>query len=266
MRLFAQDSLAFAAADSNQSVVQTYLASPGSEDEKIMELISLAKMDQSKGHNLEAIHKIRIALILEQQSGKPSKATYQLNLFAAEIVRTFDPEYALEFYKKATAISDQLAEIPDKDRFVLYTNRAGMHNAVNGKADAILWFRRAIVMAEKDNPISMVSAFNNVGVFYKDENQSDSARFYFQKALVQLSDPENNISLWCAIRDNLAQLDMRDHHFEKAYPIFLYNDSVYEKSKLSGFKYLANKVRLLEAMQGLNLPGIQDTIARLKPY
>lgn len=261
-----QDSFTQVPNDSGKFLLRKFLTSPGHEDEKIMELIGLAKEDKQEGRNLESIHKIQVALILEQQLAKPSRATFELNKYAGEIVRNFDPEYALEFYQKATFIADALPEILDKEKFSVFTNLAGIHNVLHQQQAALEWYKRAIVMASHDNPTSLASAYNNLGIFYEDQQQQDSARYFFQKALALLPQPEKNINLISAIKDNLAQLDMTEHHYPDAYRTFLRNDSLYQQKQASSYKYLSNKLRLMEAMLHLNLPGISDSIAGLLPY
>jgi hypothetical protein len=264
--LRGQDSLTSVPEDSGKLLLRKFLSPPGHEDEYIMELIDLAKKDNQEGHTLDRFYKIQVALILEQQLAKPSKAAFELNKYAGEIIRNFDLTYALEFYQKATVIADALPEIPDKDKFTVYTNRAGIHNLLHQENEALEWFRKAIVMASHDNLTSLASACNNLGTFYQDQQQPDSARYYFQKALTLLAQPEKNVNLISAIKDNIAQLDMAEHHYQEAYRTFLHNDSLYQTKQASSYKYLSNKLRLMESMLYLNMSGIADSIEILVPY
>ncbi len=246
----------------NAELLHTYLNASGSVDKRIFELIELAKNDYTGKNSLNALHKIQIALILEKQLPYPDSASFYLNVFASDVIRTINMRYALEFVKKATEVIKNVNCLPPTDIFNIYTNRAGIHSQLLENDTAVYYFRKAMDAARQDSRNAFSSSHNNLGVFYQKLEKYDSARVYFEKAKTILGDYNQQINLYCAIMDNLAQLDMVNGEYRNPLKTFIFNDSVYQVKKQSR-RYFNNRLRLLDAMQHLGLPGIEHMIDSL---
>ncbi|HUR29870.1 MAG TPA: hypothetical protein VMZ69_00490 [Saprospiraceae bacterium] len=229
----------------------------------ICDLLVEAKANKQVGLNLEAIRQIQLALFLEKQLEKPTIETFELNSYAGGFISSIDLRYALEFYRKATKIISQIPELEAAGIFSMYTSRAGVHGLLIQKDSAVYYYRKAIEIAVNDSPTAVISSINNLGVFYHGIAMYDSAKVYFEKALQMMGSENNNVGLHCAILDNLAQLDLHSEKYWPALKTFQFNDSVYLSRNLHN-KYVINKVRLMETMLKLDLPGIQEEILSLQ--
>lgn len=248
-----------------EALLNKYLTSKADIDSKIEELILLAQKDDGERLTVDALHKIQIALILEKQLKEPDYVSFQLNDYAGSMIHGLNERYALDFYRKATSIIPKVSEIPPDKKFNLYTNRAGIHTRLMEYDSAVFYYRRAILEARNDSPSAEASSMNNMGVFYENTGNIDSAGFYFQKALQMLGGSEKQIVLYCAIKDNLAQLNILQGNYRSAIATFLFNDSVFY-SRNQANRYLINKVRLLNAMAHEKMPGIDGILINLPGF
>ncbi len=267
--IWAQETFGVSGYDTartdQQALLNKYLSSKADVDSKIVELISLSETDEGEHLTVDALHKVQIALILEKQLKEPDLVSFQLNDYAGSMIHGINERYALDFYKKATSIISKVNEIPPNKRFNLYTNRAGIHAHLMELDSAIFYYRRAMLEAKKDSPSAEASSINNIGVFYQNTGRPDSAGINFQKALKKLGAKETQIVLYCAIKDNLAQLNILKGDYQSAIATFQFNDSVYS-SRNQANRYLINKVRLLNAMAHENMPGIDSILVSLPNY
>ena len=214
---------------------------------------------------LEAIKQIQFGLMLQDQMSKPSLEAFELNVYAGNLISPMDARYGLEFFKRATAMVPELGEEAIPGIFSMYTTRAGRHYELHEYDTAIVYYRKAINVASLDSRISQVSANNNLGVFYNDIAEYDSARYYLYKALDMLGDRNNHIVMYCAIQDNLAQLSIHEGKYEPALNTFRYNDSLYFERK-NWEKFLTNKIRLMELMDRMDLPGLDGQINQVESF
>jgi len=249
----------------NRDLFQKYLSATQNIDESILELIELSQKDHGNKNTVEALRKIQIALILENQLPYPDSVTFYLNGFAGDLIRTINPRYSLGFYKKATAIISLVKFLPHADIFNMYTNRAGVHRLLMERDSATWYFRKAMNEAILVSQPATSSSYNNLGVYYQGIEKFDSARVYFEKAKSTLADPKDQINLYCAIMDNLAQLDMHDGEYKNPLKTFLYNDSVYH-TRQQAWRYFSNKIRLLGAMEHLGMPGMDKIMDSLTAF
>ena len=253
----------FSVAEDN--LLQTYLQSSLSIPDRICELQVQARQDRDHGDVLKAIQKIQVALILEKELPVPEQESFSLNVFAGQTMAENDLRFALEFYKKACEIVRYLEPPVMADLFNLYTNRAGIHQKLDEPDTALYYFHKAIAVAKLTGQMAFTSSCNNLGVFFLHEEKYDSASHYLELALDILADRENGIMMYCAIRDNQAQLAIHNHDFKTALKTFEYNDSVYSLRDVPT-KYVNNKIRRMQAMQELRLPGIENMITELEIY
>jgi hypothetical protein len=119
----------------------------------------------------------------------------------------------------------------------------------------------AIHEAVDDSQEAQASAHNNLGVFYFEQSQFDSAHHYFQKAHFLLGSSRKEMGLYCAILDNIAQIEMQKDNWSSALRTFLHNDSVYVVRRLH-HKYLGNKLRQMMVMSKLQLPNVPVEIEK----
>lgn len=177
------------------------------------------------------------------------------------MIASMDYRYALNFYRRATWIADHVKGLDPSGVFTLYANRAGVHALVLEPDSALYFLRKAIIVSKEDSHDAEVSAYNNLGVFYLGKMQYDSAAMYFNRALDLMGNRKEKMGLYCAIRDNLAQLDVIHHRFQPALATFIFNDSVYTARKLHN-KYLANKLRQVNVMMLADLPGVDEELQK----
>ena len=262
---FSQDTF-YQDFHSDTSLYQRFLANPGNEDAKLKELKTLADKDNSEGRILDAIQKIQLGLVVEEQQAVPTRATFDFNVFAGDMIRTVDKRYSLEFYKKATNLIPLLPSLDPSAKFFLYSNRAGIHMTLKEFTEARDWYKKSLQAAIEDNPISIASAYNNLGVYFIEQQQYDSAEFFLVKCLDLLENKNMVLPLYCAANDNLAQIAIAHRQYDKALQTFQFNDSVYFRTKESFHKYVPNKLRMLTMMDRLNLPGIADSIGRVQSF
>ncbi|HEX5111923.1 MAG TPA: hypothetical protein VFV79_03695 [Saprospiraceae bacterium] len=253
----------FATSDSN--LLQTYLNSTLSIPELICELQIQARQDRDHGDVLKAIQKIQVALMLEKELQVPEQESFSLNVFAGQTMAENDLHFALEFYKKACEIVPYLEMPILADLFNLYTNRAGIHQKLAEPDTALYYFHKAIAVAKMTGQMAFVSSYNNLGVFLLNEEKYDSAKYYFELALQILADRNQSIMMFCAIQDNLAELAILENDYAAALKTYQFNDSVYIARNIPT-KYAANQVRMMQAMEKLNRPGIEPMIYALDAY
>jgi len=252
-------------SSSEENLLQTYLTRSGSLQHRIHELYKLAKSDKDQGDVLKALQKVQVAMILDDELREPSIESFDLYFFAAQLMAYSDLRYSLEFFRKACDLIPLLKEPNKSDVFSLLTNRAGVHGMVHEPDSALYYFHQAIKAARDDSPSAQVSSYNNLGVFFLNAGKLDSAKYYFTRARQMLSEQKEDIMLLCAIKDNLAQLAIHDHDYLSALTTFQYNDSIY-LSRQKPIKYIANKIRLMQAMQQLHSAGITALIPALEDY
>jgi len=120
-------------------------------------------------------------------------------------------------------------------------------------------------MAKLSGQMAFTSSYNNLGVFFLNEEKYDSAQFYLELAQTTLGNRKNSIMMYCAIQDNLAQLSIREGDYATALETYEYNDSVYSERDVPT-KYVANKTRMMQARHVLHLPGIENMIAETDTY
>ena len=246
-----------------EDLLDKYLTSGGTPEDKISNIILDAKMDADSGKVLEALKKIQIALLLEKQVPHPGREAFELNAFAAAITSRIDPRYGLVFYRKATRMIPYIQSMDPPAVFILYTDRAGVHAGLMENDSALFYYRLAMKASVHDSRTALISSYNNLGVFYHKMFQYDSAKYYFDLALKNTTPAE--AGLYCAILDNLAQLDVLDKNYEPALQTFRYNDSVYLSRGVHN-KYLINKVRLLEVMHTLHRDDLEGEINNLRSF
>lgn len=249
----------FCQASVKEDIINYYPALPDSLSRKIKELHLQAAEQSSKGDVAGAIRSIQLGLLLAERLPLPTAEGFDLCLFAGNIIGIIDTRYGLEFYKKACGMVPHLDAKSNPGIFSLYATRAGSHFELNEIDTAQIYHRKAISVADRDTPIAKASARNNLGVFYFETQQYDSAYFYFQKALELLGDRRNHMGLYCSIQDNIAQLEILQGDHRNALVTFKYNDKMYDSLE-NHQKYLTNKIKLLETMEHLKLPGIDEQI------
>jgi tetratricopeptide (TPR) repeat protein len=211
------------------ALLQEYLSSNDPIDTKITKLIDLAETDKAAGNSLEAIEKLQVALVIQEYE-KPSPATsFNLYLNAGDLCTQIDPGFANMFYGQAIKIGNVINDLKQADMMRLYSNQAGVFMDLNKPDSALLAYRHALRFAKQNGSHSHVSALNNLGVYYKNILQPDSARHFLAEALRKMGDTSMHLMLFCAIRDNIAQLDYAEGAYQNAYRTFLYNDSVYSQ-------------------------------------
>ncbi len=232
--------------------------------EKIYQLHLLASRQRDQGDMMESIRSIQKGLVL-QEGVKPTIQGFGLCVYAGNVIAPLSERYGLEFYKRATTMVPYLDKEAIPGIFSLYTTMAGAYYKLQQPDTALLYHRKAIAVADQDMYVSKASARNNLGVFYSNIKQDDSARYYFIQALDLLGDRKNHIGLYCAIQDNIAQLSIRQGKYQTAYQTFSYNDSVYTVMQ-NHQKYVSNKIRLLETMKQLKLTGLKQQMDNLMPY
>ncbi len=249
----------------NDDLISKYLLEDGDVHEKIEELIALARNDEGQGRKLDALRKIQAALILQKRIQKPDSIVFELNLAAGDMISLLDGRYALGFYQAATELLERVPSIDNNRRFFFYTNRAGVHVRLTENDSSIYYYKKALDVAKTIGRVSESSALNNIGFFYNHAYQYDSAEAYFHRAIHILGNPQNDIILYCAIRDNLAELFENEKDFTSALAIYQYNDSVFYSRKLHN-RYASNRIKILATMHMLNMPGIHPQIASLEKY
>ena len=230
-----------------------------SDPDRLYRMFTLLTRDFIDNQNQEDVflqlQKMQEGMLLERLLPHPSQATFDFNLAVGSMLAGMDYRYALNFYRRATSISEQVDGLNPSGLFTLYSNRAGLHSLMMEYDSSVYFHRKAILIARLDSPDAEASASNNLGVFYLNRQQYDSAGVYFAKALELMGNRRQVMGLYCAIRDNLAQLDVLHGRLAEALSTYLYNDSVYTQRKLNS-KYLGNKIRQIEAMQKLGMVGI----------
>ncbi len=251
--------------DSSGILFNKYLSSPDRAEEKISELIELYRKDEIENDLTSAFEKIQVALVLEKHLDHPTVIAFTLNEYIADLLNGSNASYALEFYRRATSILNSLPELTGFRKFRFYSVLAGVHLEMGEPDSAYFYYQKAIPESKLDSYTAEASALNNLGVFFYKEGQNDSAWIYFQNALVKMGKKENEIGLYCSIRDNIAQLDEFDGHYSEAIKTFLFNDSVYLTRQLH-YQYIANKVRLLKAWEKINEPTVPYQIQKLNEY
>jgi hypothetical protein len=247
----------------HQRLLDEYLHTPGDPEMKVAQLLKEARDENPAERSLETIYKLQVALILAEEL-EPSPLTFELNFFMGSVFAHLNKEYALAFIDKSVAIAQHAVIAPGR-KFDLFTNKAGMHVSLMEYDSARLYFQRAIDEAVLENATAHASAMNNLGVFFFDTHWYDSARICFEEALRLPEDATRDMVLYCAIRDNLAQLDIKANDFLSALKTFEYNDSVYYAHRVSN-KYVFNKVRLFEAREKSGDTGIGLDFMPLADY
>ena len=263
--LYSQESLhvySTLSENSTDSLYEKYFKQKGDPEAKILELIKLARGVTDK---IDALQKIQMALILENQLVKPNTYAFELNLFAGDLIAPIHKGHALEYFKNAAGLADEAGGIEPHRIFHVYTNLAGVYQFRMEYDSAKFYYYKAIRTAPLDGFIAEASSYNNLGIFYSETNQLDSARIYFQKALLKLDRKENDFGLYSAIIDNMAQLDFNDDQYESALNAFRFNDSIY-LARNESWNYIINKVRLLKTLEKLNAPGIHVHIQEFQNY
>ena len=266
---FSQEKVQFdnllSRQDSLKILYSKYVASKGDPETKIKELLVLMDADVKQGDIPGALRKIQIALVLEDQVTLPSVITFELNVYIGKLISGINKGYALEYYEKATEIAKVAKDIPPSRLFHMFTNRAGCHQFLMENDSARFYYYKAIRAAMLDNIVSVSSTYNNLGYFYNAIQQYDSAGFYFYKALTLLGDKDNHLSLYTAIIDNIAQLDIRDGNYHKAIRTFQFNDSAYLALGYTQ-QYIINKVRLMQSMVEVEMSGVHQQINQTRHY
>lgn len=264
MPSYAQDTGAYGRPLENDSfafLYNKYLNTKGDPEEKIGELISLAQNDPDE---FSGLRKVQIALLLANQV-KPSNLTFELNVYTGIHISRISKGYALEFFENATDIANRIEGISAWQKFNMYTNRAGVHHYLMEGDSAKYFYYQAINQARMHDHISESSSYNNLGIFYSETGENDSARIYYQKALVTLNKMEDDYNLYSAILDNVAQLNVQEENYHEALKAFWFNDSIY-LARAQPWHYVNNKIRLLSTLQKVNDPGIHSQIQQLQSF
>jgi DNA-binding CsgD family transcriptional regulator len=247
-----------------EELFRNYLYGKGSIDQKLKELVDQAREVEAKGDIAGAMLRFHIGFLLEKNA-RPSIATFDLNFAAGLMIRNINYQYALEFFEKATRIQRQLKDLDHARIFQLYTNRAGSHLELNEPDSAKYYYLAAVEQAKFDNHVTEASSLNNLGIFFSKINEIDSARAYFARALHRLGNRDLHITLYSSITDNVAHLDLRDDQYQKAIPVFLFNDSIYY-SEGGHEQYVVNKVKLLKALDHVDDEAVTQHIDQIRNY
>lgn len=256
--------------DKEQFILQDTLHESGLYDfvqstdhlkEQINELRRLFLLDHERGDMIQALRKIQWGLILENKLKHPTIEAFEFNVRAGDIVVSMDQRYGLEFYRKATGLLRALPGITASQSFGLYTTRAGIHAHLAEHDSALYYYRKAIHNTKLDLVEGKASGVNNLGVYFFENEMFDSASVYFQQAYTILDGRKEAIGLYCAILDNLAQMDIQEGHLHHALKTFEYNDSVYTARALH-HKYIGNKSRQIEVMTRLGQSQIAEEVSK----
>lgn len=246
----------------NNELFKKYLGDKSDPEVKITEILTLAQEDSRKGLKSEALQKLQIALVLEKQISQPSPILFDLNLWAGEFVATIYKGYALKYFEKATAVSEKVKDISSFTMAHMFTNRAGIHQYLMQLDSADHYYRKALEFA---SPYGEASALNNLGYFFSHTGAPDTARYYFEKALLKHGKRESDIGLYCSIIENIAHLDVVNGNYDQALQTYRFNDSVYYAISLTE-SYVYNKVRLLKVLQLHEPAAVHETIIELQNY
>ena len=234
-----------------------YLRTPDSADEKIDELVTLAKKD---GLNTagNAMLKLQAALMLEQYVARPGKATFGLNVSLGQIFSGLNPSTAIFFYRKALAISNASPKIIPDERYFLLGALGGQFANLKNSDSTLAYYHLAEEEGAKTPKINVARASiaNNIGFYFGRIGRHDSAMAYFNNALALLGNIQNDPILYCSVRDNVAEEKELAGNEAEAVGTYRFNDSVYLAMQRPN-RYVINKVRLLAALKKIHATAVE---------
>lgn len=147
----------------------------------------------------------------------------------------------------------------DLNRLHVYGLLASSYTKTGKPDSAYYVYRLAIDDAEIfGNDIFTASALNNLGIFFFEQNQRDSATYYYDNALQLLdkfANPTNrSVKLAASIRDNKARVLEHKRDFTSAQDLFRKNFEVYSDRR-DMFRFVKSGISLANAELELGNTG-----------
>jgi|GEM_PF-2173746 hypothetical protein len=248
-----------------RQLLRKYLSTTDSAELKIKDLLEQIQVDENNNDYEAKINKLRIALVLEDYAPQNTSTTFALNRTMGFTVARLNVPYAQFLLKKAIQISYALKENSDS-RQELFGSVAGLAFKA-GEPDSALYFyrRSAMETRERGNRTGYASALNNIGVYYSQTTNYDSAMVYYNMSLNALEGIEADPILFCSIHDNMAQERERQGDHQYALRVYQFNDKIFTRYKRIN-RIVLNKMKLLNARRKTGHDQIDHQIDSLERF
>jgi len=247
-----------------RQLLRKYLSTTDSAEWKIKDLLAQAQVDEKNGDYVSKINKLRIALVLEDYAPKNTPTMMELNRNMGFAVAQINIPYAQFLLKKAIQISYAFKD-GFEPRQVLFGAVAGLCLKAGEPDSAFYFYRRSLTENRGLKIVGYASSLNNIGVFYSQTSQYDSAMVYYQMALNVLGGIDMDRGLYCSIQDNIAQERERLGDYQFAFRVYQFNDKVFTRLKKVK-RVIYNKIKLLNAWRKTSRSNIDLQIDSLDRY
>lgn len=185
---------------------------------KIQSLLEEIENDHTYG-NGKIVRNFVLALAIEKLAEDSIRLRVKLhNKFANYLIYSGITETALEHAKIALSLAKKIQAANNDEIYNCTAKIANIYYAAAQNDSAKHYFKAAISEAEKlGNYLWMASGWNNIGYFFMQLSEHDSARLCFSEALEILELNSNHDSILLkSIYDNLAQIAIEGKDFYKA--------------------------------------------------
>ena len=205
-----------------------------SAEEKIAQLIEEAKTFDKTHQRPDAMRKVLMALMLENQVKAPNKTLVQLHIRFGDYLHVAGAiDLGVKHSKMALAQMMILEEIPEQDIYNMIGKVASHHMQAGQLDSALVYYRMAISKARTiTRPLWLAAAYNNMGMLQNELQHLDSAKVYFLKAQQALPvKTAADSSLLGSIRDNMAELAITQCRYADALTMYSDNATMYAALK-----------------------------------
>lgn len=238
--------------------------SPDSAEAKIRELLDeLDRMGIAKD-NFLVLNNLQLALALEDYAPRNTETTYRLNFRLGSTLADVNPRFALYFLQKAVAINATFP-VQDDSQLNAMGSIAGLHWTLSGPDSALHWYRLALQEAYLHHDhAGRASALNNLGMFYAQLAQYDSASAYYHQAL-QVLDAGKDPTFYCSIRDNIAEERLRQKDYAFALQVYQANDSIFVLYSRPG-RIVLNRIKWMKVRREMTHADLRADLKQLEEY